>query len=248
MKKLFSVLLCSSLLLASVGFAGPNLTNDSLDKAITLLRENVHHDHALTFYCEADFSKQGELVLPSGVTTRNHEKVRLEWGHIVPVASFGPEFSEWVQGHSQCLDNKGIVFKGIACVEKTNEAFRMMRADMYNIYPMIDAVKNFRGDYNFGLVSGVASSFGTCQMKIGGRRVEPPVISRGQIARTYKYMAANYPQFSMSSYRSGVMDTWDNFYPVSEWECTRAKRIEALQGNENSFVKNPCQKDGLWKN
>ena len=246
MKKLFPALLCSVMLLASASFAGPNMTNDSLDKAITLLRENVHHDHALTFFCEADFSKQEELALPPGVTVRDQQRPQLVWGHIVPVGSFGPGFSEWAEGHAQCLDNKGNVFKGLACAEKASVAFRRMRADMYNIYPMMDAVKNFRGDYSFGLVSGVASSFGACEMKIGGRRVEPPVISRGSIARTYKYMAASYPQFSMSSYYSGVMDTWDNIYPVSEWECTRASRIEALQGNENSFVKTPCLKDGLW--
>ncbi|WP_300746940.1 endonuclease [uncultured Bilophila sp.] len=35
-------------------------------------------------------------------------------------------------------------------------------------------------------------------------------------------------------------------YPVEQWECTRAQRVEALQGNENLFVKRPCQDAGLW--
>lgn len=35
-------------------------------------------------------------------------------------------------------------------------------------------------------------------------------------------------------------------YPVDEWECTRAKRIESIQGNENIFVKNMCIEKGLW--
>lgn len=33
---------------------------------------------------------------------------------------------------------------------------------------------------------------------------------------------------------------------VDAWECTRAKRIEALQGNANARVKEPCQQAGLW--
>ncbi|WP_303216468.1 hypothetical protein [Bilophila wadsworthia] len=33
---------------------------------------------------------------------------------------------------------------------------------------------------------------------------------------------------------------------MGAWECTRAKRIEALQDNENPFVKQPCRDAGLW--
>ena len=247
MKKLFPALFCSFLLFGSVAFAKANETNDSFEAAIALLQDDVYRDHALTFFCEGSFNDKGELILPQGFATRSHEKALLVWGHIVPVASFGPAFPEWAQGHSQCLDNKGIVFKGQACAEKTSKEFRQMLADMYNIFPMIKEVSSFRGDYGFGLVSGVSSSFGACQMKIGGRRVEPPAAVRGQIARTYRYMAANYPQFAMSSYRFDLMDSWDNLYPVTRWECTRARRIEALQGNENTFVKFPCLKKGLWE-
>ena len=42
------------------------------------------------------------------------------------------------------------------------------------------------------------------------------------------------------------MDAWDEQYPVDEWECIRASRIEAIQGNENLFVKNMCIQKGLW--
>lgn len=42
-----------------------------------------------------------------------------------------------------------------------------------------------------------------------------------------------------------LMDAWDKMYPVDAWECTRARRIERLQGNENPFVKERCQEAGL---
>ncbi len=35
---------------------------------------------------------------------------------------------------------------------------------------------------------------------------------------------------------------WDKEDPVDEWECERCKRIENCQGNQNLFVKTPCQK------
>lgn len=37
-----------------------------------------------------------------------------------------------------------------------------------------------------------------------------------------------------------------NMMPNNEWECTRAKRIESIQKNENKFVKIPCQEAGWW--
>ena len=37
-------------------------------------------------------------------------------------------------------------------------------------------------------------------------------------------------------------------YMITEgrWECQEAKRIEAFQGNENRFAKEPCAAAGLW--
>ena len=249
MKTIIPAFICWFFLMVSVGMAGePNLTNDSLEEAVAMLQNSVYHDHAQTFFCEALFDSEGVLTLPEGFETkgRRASDLRLAWGHIVPVEEFGPAFPEWSEGHLQCLDNKKIAFTGHACAEKTSVAFRQMQADMYNLYPMINFVKEARVNHNFGMVSGVASSFGSCQMKIGGRRMEPPAMTRGQIARTYMYMAEAYPQFVMSDYRANLMQAWDSTYPVSAWECTRAKRIEALQGNENSIAKAACEKKGLW--
>lgn len=50
----------------------------------------------------------------------------------------------------------------------------------------------------------------------------------------------------MSRQQEQLMQAWDKQYPVDKWECTRAKRIEAMQGNENKFVKQPCLEAGLW--
>ena len=38
-----------------------------------------------------------------------------------------------------------------------------------------------------------------------------------------------------------LMQAWDKQYPTSPWECTRAKRIEALQGNVNPIMAARCQ-------
>ena len=122
-----------------------------------------------------------------------------------------------------------------------------MQCDMYNLYPSIGAVNAERGNKNFEPLSpAFTNSFGSCAMKITRNKAEPPEASRGTIARTYKYMAHAYPKFNLSKQQTKLMDAWDKQYPVQKWECVRAKRIEAIQGNENLFVKNPCQEKKLW--
>ena len=85
------------------------------------------------------------------------------------------------------------------------------------------------------------SSFGTCDMRIDGRKSQPPEAARGRIARTYKYMQFSYSRYHMSKQQQKLMDAWDKMYPVSEWECTRVERIKRIQGNNNPFVSEQCR-------
>ena len=123
-----------------------------------------------------------------------------------------------------------------------------MQADMYNLYPAIGAVNAMRGNKNFQILGADEPSvFGSCSMKIRDNRVEPPERSRGQIARTYLYMAASYREhYRLSRQQRQLMQTWDRKYPVDAWECRRASRIERLQGNENRIVKDRCLDAALW--
>ena len=67
-----------------------------------------------------------------------------------------------------------------------------------------------------------------------------------KVSPEYRQMQDCYSRYHMSRQQEQLMGAWDKQYPVDKWECTRAKRIESLQGNENKFVKAPCQAAGLW--
>ncbi len=127
-----------------------------------------------------------------------------------------------------------------------NHSYRYMQADLYNLYPAIGAVNAMRSNYNFTMLPGVQNMFGSCSMKIESRKAEPPEVARGRIARTYQYMEAAYPNYSMSKQQRQLMNAWSNQQPVNEWECTRAKRIEAIQGNENQVIKSHCEAVKFW--
>lgn len=227
-----------------------NQTIESFNKAKKLLENKVIFDRRITIYCQAPFDERKRITLPRGFSTPYHESRsdRVEWEHIVPAENFGRFFSEWREGSQDCVDNRGRVFKGRKCAEKVNVNFRLMQSDMYNLYPAIGSVNAVRGNKNFSKLSDISSnSFGSCAIKIEGNKVEPPAASRGVIARTYKYMANAYPNFfRLSSQQEKLMNVWDKAYPPEKWECVRTKRIEGIQGNENPYIKIPCQNKGLW--
>ena len=121
-----------------------------------------------------------------------------------------------------------------------------MQADMYNLFPAIGAVNAVRSNKQYSELPGSQSAFGTCEAKVDGNRFEPPARSKGQVARAALYMADSYGKYRLSRQQEQLFNAWNKMYPVDEWECIRAKRIEKLQGNENRFVKEPCEKAGLW--
>jgi deoxyribonuclease-1 len=235
----------SSILLLTLpaAHAAGNTTQDSFNKAKRTLERSVYADHRETLYCGATFTAQKAVISPPGFTSKTHVKraKRIEWEHVVPAENFGRTFTEWRDGHPACVDNKGRAFKGRKCAEKTNTDYRHMQSDMYNLFPAIGSVNALRSNYNFTLLPNVNSDFGACAMKIDDRKAEPPAQARGRIARTYLYMDAVYPRYKLSRQQAQLMQAWDKQYPTSPWECTRAKRIEALQGNVNPIMAARCQ-------
>jgi len=234
------------LLLASLSLSfsiyADNHSNDSFSKAKRLLEKQVYFDNKTTLYCNAHYDYQKHVIPPEGFNTTKYVKrsQKIEWEHVVPAENFGRTFVEWREGNSACVNSKGKAFKGRRCAEKTNQEYRYMQADMFNLYPAIGAVNALRKNYNFTMLPSGQSSFGSCAMKISNKKAEPPVSSRGRIARTYLYMEQNYKKYHMSKAQQQLMSAWDKMYPVDKWECQRAERIAKLQGNTNEIVASRC--------
>ena len=237
------LILCFFMFVSTVSFAGGNDSIQSFNKAKKNLERKVYFDHRETLYCAAKFDDKKNVFPPEGFTTTKHVKraKRIEWEHVVPAENFGRTFREWRDGHPQCVSKNGKTFKGRNCASKMNLEYRFMQADMYNLFPAIGAVNAMRSNYNFVPSADAKSSFGSCNVKITDRKVEPPVNARGRIARTYLYMQDAYKRYNMSKQQAKLMAAWDKTYPVSEWECKRASRIAGIQGNENRIMSERCK-------
>ena len=49
-----------------------------------------------------------------------------------------------------------------------------MEADLYNLYPAIGEVNGLRSNYSMAMIPGEKREFGTCDVEIEDKKVEPP--------------------------------------------------------------------------
>ncbi len=223
---------------------------DSFEEAKEVALTRVYHDHHLTFYCAQPFNAQKQVLPEEGFSSRKflNRFHRIEWEHVVPAEHFGRHFPAWKKGSSACLNKRQKKFyKGRKCAEKVSRPFRLMQADLYNLYPAVGSVNAARSNLPFAeLPEALASDFGVCDFKITDEKAQPPARARGAVARTHLYFDAAYELFQLSDKDRLLMMKWDAAHPVDAWECLRAARIERIQKNENPFVKKRCVEQNLW--
>ena len=236
--------LFSPVLFTNVASATQNTQIDSFSKAKRLLMQNVYNATEMrkTVYCDAKFDEKKQVILPQGFndslyTSRSN---RIEFEHVVPAENFGRAFKEWREGDGQCVSSKGKPYKGRKCAEKVNHEYRLMQADGYNLFAAIGSVNAYRSNYNFQMMPDTQSDFGSCDFHVEDRKAQPPQQARGLIARTYLYFDATYPQFRLSKQQKQLFTAWDKQYPVSTFECQKAKIVASYQHNSNPILAERC--------
>ena len=148
-----------------------------------------------------------------------------------------------------------------------------MVSDAFHIYPTDGKVNGQRSNFPYGECEDgtyVASS-GSVQAlgKLGkctfsgytGTVWEPDDEYKGDLARTYFYMAAcyndkiaswssdmlaknNYPCYT--TWAVNLLMKWNEQDPVSEKELKRQEAVYAVQGNRNPFIDHPEMADYIW--
>lgn len=244
---LISVFLLSSTSAFGQETAG-NTRFESFNEVKKILTSRVYPDHRRTIYCDIAFDKNKTTRLPAGFEKSLYaaRAKRIEFEHVVPAENFGRTFPEWREGSPLCIKADGKPFKGRKCAEEASAEYRLMQADMYNLYPAVGSVNAMRSNFNFTqFPKTVPCTFGSCCMKISDRRAEPPDAAKGVVARTYFYMESAYPRYRLSDSQRKLFEIWDSKFPVTAWECERARRVKAIQGNSNTILEAACYKAGL---
>jgi deoxyribonuclease-1 len=194
------------------------------------LAQRVHAPTASSFYCDCTIRWQGNKGTPDLVgcgyqVRKNGPRAnRIEWEHIVPAHHFGHHRQCWQQGGRK------------NCV-KTDGEFRAMEADLYNLVPAIGEVNGDRSNFRFGILPAAGAQHGACPVKVDFKQrvFEPAAAVRGDIARSYFYMADKY-QLNLSSAQQQLLLAWHKQDPVTAAERQLNQRIRQHMGHDNPFI------------
>ncbi len=200
---------------------------------------SLYDDHRLTFYCGCAFNAERKVDLRGcGVKPRKNPKRagRVEAEHVFPAYDFGRQRACWRE--SLCTDKKGKPFKGRRCCEAIDPVFRAAHNDLHNLFPAVGEVNGDRSNYRWGMIPGEKREYGGCNIEVdsGTRRAEPPETVMGDIARVYFYMEKTYG-FSLSDQQRQLFTAWNRMDPPDAWELERNRRVQAIQGLDNPFIK-----------
>jgi deoxyribonuclease-1 len=207
----------------------------TFEEAKVIARRQVFYDQADSstgeLYCGCKWTwvgKSGGRVdaMSCGYEARKqaNRAKRTEWEHIVPAWTFGHQRQCWQQGGRK------------NCVA-TDQVFRAMEANLFNLYPSVGEVNGDRANFNYGMTSGVGAQYGACQTRIdfGSRTAEPRNEVKGLVARTTFYMFDRY-NLNMSRQQQQLLMAWSKQYPATTWERKRNDRIAQIVGHSNPFV------------
>lgn len=145
----------------------------------------------------------------------------------------------------------------------------LLKADAYHVIPVDGYVNNRRSNYPYGEVKNSTyqsangfSKLGPCSVSgYSGTVFEPNDLYKGDIARSYFYVATAYegsvsgfngasfagnayPAFS--SWTQTMFMKWATNDPVSEKEVNRNDAIYEFQHNRNPFIDFPGLEEYIW--
>ena len=241
MKLLLSLILLTTLLFSA---------NESFSKSKKQLRK-IYRDHQTTIYCDCKYNYKNKKNMidrkscgykPRNERTKkgniNQRARRIEWEHIIPAENFGRQFSCWRDGNTKCVTSKGKKYKGRKCCTKVNKQYRLMQADMHNLFPAVGELNADRKNFKFDFELGKDGQYGACEFNVIFKKKRAKVREeiRGIIARDYLYFNSKY-KMKLSRQELEKYKAWNKQYPPNEWEIERNKRIAKKQGNSNEFIK-----------
>ena len=142
-----------------------------------------------------------------------------------------------------------------------------MVSDLFQVYPTDGYVNGRRGNYPYGetnsptWASTNGSKLGPCSYSgYNGTVFEPINEYKGDLARTYFYMATRYygedgdwagsdmvEGSQPKAWALAMLLEWDENDPVSQKEIDRNNAIYAIQGNRNPFIDHPEYVGYVWE-
>jgi len=225
----------------------------SFKKAKKILYSKIYKDkkNKKTIYCGCEYANKKDVNLTSCWlnTIQNIQRAnRIEVEHIVPVQAFGRSFKSYREWDKLCINSKWKKYTWRRCAKKVSAEFRLMEADLYNLYPADWYINQTRSNFSMWMIPWddyrIWKKKTTCEIEIDNkfRKIEPRNEIKWDIARVYQYMNLNYPnKWIISKKNKKLFEYWSKFDPISKEECRRYFLIKKVQQNINLILSKTCK-------
>ena len=179
-----------------------------------------------------------KLYGKGGVTVYSQER----FGHVKPKWTNAEHIfpMKWVVSSFNCKNRKDC--------RRHSKRFKWIESDLHNIYPARQSLNTARGSYSFGELEREEKVWLDYDFKIDHRRklVEPPHVSRGEIARSMFYIVDAY-DLRLFAKQAKLLCEWNQIDPPSKEEMRRNSMIEKLQLTRNYFIDHPEAINNIWE-
>jgi len=150
--------------------------------------------------------------------------------------------ASWMKETAGCPSNRSRSW----CRDHSDR-FNLMEADLHNLFPALAETNQARSNYIFSIIGSDDDTRsyshprapGGCDFEVDSENdlVEPPTVSRGEVARAVFYMHHEYG-VPIDTEMGQLLLDWNSIDTPSDNERWRNNKIEELQGTRNPFIDN----------
>jgi len=197
-------------------------------KNLYKIYEKLAPRYLKTFYCDCAFKiypkKSFDIKSCGIIITKYKNATGIDAEHIMPISLFGKTLKCWKNG-------------GRRNCRRKSRIFQKAEGDLHNLVPSIPMINRLRHDYPpVEDISGEVREFGACDVEIKGKKFEPPIGKRGDIARAYLYMRKVY-NVPLTQSELRMFIRWHQDDPPNDDEIKIHDVKAKMQGNINPFFR-----------
>ena len=182
----------------------------SFSHAVKIFKQ-IDFDYTRTAFTNEEYVYDPETCMRKLFLKKDHKKY-IDFVRIVPEKLVARSRQCFTE--KICTNSSGKPYKGLRCCRRIDKQYQDYDRDIFNVIPIVKGTKYLS--------------------------ITPPLHARGNMARVYLYMNAQYG-LNLSYEKQMRYLQWHNEDKVDEKECAIHDKIKMIQGRSNPWIQSSCE-------
>ncbi len=206
----------------------------------TKIFKQIDFDYARTAFSNEAYSYDPTTCMDR-ITVQSScfkKQSEVEFIRIVPEEAVGKTRRCWRE--KICINLSGKPYSGVRCCRKSDEGYQAYDRDIFNIIPVTKELARAIKGYRYGEAGEKSKKLCNFLLLDEKKIAEPPLFMKGNIARVYLYMNAQYG-INLPYEEQMLYMKWHKLDPVDEKECAVHEQVRKVQGRTNPWIRSSCE-------